>query len=250
MNITTDINILGGLPDWELVKVFLTGSVESMKSRGGTHGFTQIKTEKSVKRFEKAIKQSLLKFSNKDSELLFHKLLNEKGICNDTLLVLFWNGSLNNDLLHYLNDKVYFPALYSGRASLKNDEVEACLKELQATNKQIASWSDITIATTASKYLTLLKKFTLLEGGQKKSMNHPLLDDAVFVLFIYWLSGISEKANLIDSPWLNYAFSERNHLIDKLLQKKYSKYYNVTYLGDKLTIETTVPYAELYDKLY
>jgi hypothetical protein len=133
---------------------------------------------------------------------------------------------------------------------LKNDEVVACLKDLQGSNPQIANWSESTIETTASKYLTLLKKFTLLDGRQKKSINHPALDDALFIVFVYWLTGISEQTNIIDSPWLKYAFIEQQHFVEKLLQKKFSKFFNVVYLGDNLKIETTIPYEELYDKLF
>lgn len=70
--------------------------------------------------------------------------------------------SLNNELLAYLNEKVYFPVLFSGRTIITAEEVSACLKELKQTEEGLKEWSDSTIDITASKYLTLLKNSDFL----------------------------------------------------------------------------------------
>jgi hypothetical protein len=54
VKIDSSLNILGSLPDWNLVTVFLNASIGSMKKSGGIHTYTAIKTDKSVMRFEKA----------------------------------------------------------------------------------------------------------------------------------------------------------------------------------------------------
>jgi hypothetical protein len=162
-------------------------------------------------------------------------------------LILFWNASYNNDLLNHLNDKVFFPAFYSGRVSIKNDEVIASIKDLKLSEDDLKKWSEITVSTTASKYLTLLKKFGLMEGSLNKTIIHPNLNDNLFILFVYWIAAISDKPNLITNSWIQYCFSERQSFIDRLLQKKFSKYFNVVYTGDRLNIEPLIPYESIYE---
>lgn len=247
MKINSDINVLGSLPDWNLIQVFLSEDMISIKEKGGIHTYTAIKTDKSVMRFEKAIKATFLSFKNSNSESIFLSVIKANAISNEVLFLLFWNASVNNELLNYLNSKLFFPAFYSGRVSIKNDEVVACIKDLKQSEDDLKKWSEITITTTASKYLTLLKKFGLMEGSVNKSIVHPHLNDAMFILNVYWLVAISEKPNLVSSNWLPYSFSEKQAFLDRLLQKKFSKYFNVVYTGDKLSVEPLIPYESIYE---
>ena len=185
MHINSDINVLGSLPDWNLIKVFLSEDMDSIKEKGGIHTYTAIKTDKSVKRFEKAIKATLIQNKKAELETIIRQAIKVNGTSADTLLLLFWNASANNELLFHLNDKVFFPAFYSGRVSIKNDEVVACIKELKLSEDDLKKWSEITVTTTASKYLTLMKKFGMMIGSVNKSIVHPHLNDAMFVLFTY-----------------------------------------------------------------
>jgi len=249
LKINSDINVLGSLPDWNLINVFITENMNSIRLKGGIHTFTAIKTDKSVKRFEKAINETFLKFKNKEAELIFKSLIIHKGVSSETLLFLFWNASQNNELLNYINLKVFFPAFYSGRVSIRNEEVVACIKDLKQSENDLIKWSELTITTTASKYLTLLKKFGLMEGSLNKTILHPYLSDEMFVLFVYWLSAISEKPNLLKEVWLQYGMNELQAFLDRVMQKKFSKYFNVVYTGDKLSIETLISYDLIYDNI-
>jgi hypothetical protein len=247
MQINSDINVLGSLPDWNLIKVFLSEDMNSIGKNGGIHSFTAIKTDKSVKRFEKAIKATLIKNTKPELEIIIRQAIQTNTSSSESLILLFWNASANNELLFHLNDKVFFPAYYSGRVSIKNDEVIACIKELKQSEDDLKKWSEITITTTASKYLTLLKKFGLMEGSVNKSIIHPNLNDNLFILFVYWITAISEKPNLVNSSWIQYCFSEKQAFMDRLLQKKFSKYFNVVYTGDRLNIEPQIPYESIYE---
>ena len=249
MQINSDINVLGSLPDWNLIKVFLSEDMGSINKKGGIHTYTAIKTDKSVKRFEKAIKATLISCRKPELEIIIKQAIVANVTSADTLLLLFWNASANNELLFHLNENVFFPAFYSGRVSIKNDEVVACIKDLKLTQNDLQKWSEITVTTTASKYLTLLKKFGLMEGSVNKSILHPHLSDSLFILIAYWIAAISDKPNLVDSPWLSYCFSERQVFLDRLLQKKFSKYFNVVYTGDKLNIEPIISYQLIYEHI-
>lgn len=247
MQINSDINVLGSLPDWNLIKVFLSEDMHSIGKNGGINSYTAIKTDKSVKRFEKAIKATLIQNKKPELEIIIRQAINANAASADTLLILFWNASDNNDLLNHLNDKVFFPAFYSGRVSIKNDEVIASIKDLKLSEDDLKKWSEITVSTTASKYLTLLKKFGLMEGSLNKTIVHPILNDNLFILFVYWIAAISDKPNLINNSWIPYCFSETQSFIDRILQKKFSKYFNVVYTGDRLNIEPLIPYESIYE---
>lgn len=246
MKINSDLNILGGLPDWNLINVFLNENTDQTQSGRSIHSFTKIKTDKSVKRFEKAILSTLIHFKDQNMESLIRSVLSGENITNDSLYLLFWNASSNNELLHYLNKQVFMIAFYSGRISIKLDEVIACLKDLREREVDLRKWSDSTLEITASKYLTLLKKFNLMEGTQKKSIVHPYLSDKMFVLFVYWLSLVEAKPNVLESEWINYSFCEKAVFIERIMQKRFSKFFQITYTGDSLKIETTIPYSEIY----
>lgn len=247
MKINSDINVLGSLPDLNLIKVFMNESMQSLNQNGGYHSYTSIKTDKSVKRFENAIKATLLGFRNKEVELLFKSTVTAESISSDSLLIIFWNASFNNELLNHLNVKVFFPAFYSGRVTIKNDEIIACFNELKESENDLKKWSESTINITASKYLTFLKKFGLMEGSVNKSILHPHLSDKLFVLFVYWLLSIESVSNILNSNWLQYSFSEKNIFIERVLQKKYSKFFNILFTGDRMKIEPLISYKEIYN---
>ena len=137
-----------------------------------------------MKRFEKAIRTTLLSNKRSDLEIIIRRAIKISAINTDTLLLLFWNASSNNEFLFHLNDKV-----------------------------------------------------------------HPYLSDEMFILFAYWIAAISQKPNLVNSHWLHYCFSEKQAFLDRLLQKKFSKYFNVVYTGDKLSIEPIIPYELIYEQI-
>ena len=246
MIINSDINVLGSLPDWNLINVFLKDNISSLRKVGGVHTYTVIKTDKSVKRLEKAISGTLIKFCGAKVAALVRDMFELERISNDSLLLIFWNASFNNELLNYLNTEIYFLAFYSGRISIKQDEVVACLKDLKEREIELKKWSDSTLKITASKYLTLLKKFHLMEGLLNKSIVHPYLNDKMFILFVYWLTATESKSNLLESEWLKYSFCEKPIFIERLMQKKFAKYFQLNYTGDNLKIETTMPYEKIY----
>ena len=248
MIINTDINILGGLSEFNLIEALLKKSTETTINES-SQVYSNIKTIKALKRYERAILNTLIRFTNPKIEALIRQVIDSEGITSDSLLLLFWNASTNNELLDYLNQKVYFPALYSGRVTVKKDEVRACLNELKQSEESLQKWSDSTIDTVSRKYLALLRRFNLMAGVRKQTIIHNNISDKVLILFIYWLLAVETKANVLESNWLPYCFQEKEILLQLIMQKKFMKYYNVNYSGDKLKIEPLFSYEEVYDEL-
>lgn len=248
MDINSDINVLGSLSDFGLIRILLNQDKNSIE-KTTRQSYSSIKTIRSFKRFAKAINNTILQFKSPSIEILIRRILDGEGISSDSLLMLFWNASVNNELLDYLNQKVFFPAFFSGRITITKDEIVACLKELAQTELSMQKWSASTISTTASKYLTLLKKFNLMEGGSNKTISHNYVRDTTLILFIYWLLAVETKSNILESKWLQYCFVEKEVFIKLVMQKKFIKYINLNYSGDSLKIETTFSYEEIYDGL-
>jgi hypothetical protein len=247
--INSDINILGSLADWNLISIF--GGIGSNEPVSADHhSFTAIKTSKSVKRFKNAIENNFLRFDTDEIESLFDSLLTIKGIDSDTQLFLFWVLSQNNELIKYLNSTVFFPAFYSGRVSIRIDDVIASLFELKETEPQLKSWSNSTLTITASKYLTLLKKFDLLEGTLKKTIKNKFLSDEMFLVFVFWVCQFKEPSNVLKSEWLKYGFMEVSTFIERVVLKKYTQFYTITYNGDILRIEPSIPYHQLIESIH
>ena len=88
-----------------------------------------------------------------------------------------------------------------------------------------------------------------MEGTLNKKILHPYLSDKMFVMFIYWLNSTESRSNLIDSQWLKYSFCELPVFLERVMQKRFTKYFDLIYTGDKLTIETTIPYENIYNAL-
>ena len=60
MDINTDINILGGMPDYNLIRIYIAGEAKDKSTSEVQLQYTNIKTEKAFKRFRKAIDLSLI----------------------------------------------------------------------------------------------------------------------------------------------------------------------------------------------
>lgn len=223
MDINSDINILGGVPDYNLIRIYIAGEAKDKSSDEIQREYTTIKTEKAFKRFQRAIDKSMNSFKTTELKEMIQTLCNTQSLDETMLLLFFWNMSVNNEMFAYLNEQVYFPMLFSGRNVVTAEEVLACLKELKQGETTLQKWSDSTMKITASKYLTVMKKLGLVNGGIKKRIVYKNLSDKQFLLFAYWLMQVEESTNLSDSSWMKYGFMEKPYFIERCLQNKYRR---------------------------
>lgn len=249
MNINTDINVLGSILDLNIISNVFNRGGKHISENSNDFSITKIKTTKSLKRYESAIKNTLILFKNEEIKELFETVFFKEGLSEDFLSILFLNASFNNDLLDYFNQNVYFPAFFSGRITIKKEEIIACVNDLKQREEVVKKWSDSTIDVTASKYLSFLKKFYLLEGGRNKSIRHKYIDDKQLTVFIYWLLKVESKPNILESKWLGYCFLDKEIFKERVLQRKFMKYINVIYTGDSMKLETLISYKDIYNEL-
>jgi hypothetical protein len=249
MNINTDINILGSILDLTLISKTLNIDREKGSKDPNALSNTSLKTTRSLERYERAIRKTLVFFKKDELRDLFTTVFANEGLSEDCLSLLFLNISFNNELLDYLNQSIFFPAYFSGRIAIKKSEIVACINDLRQTEESIREWSASTIDVMARKYLALLDKFNLMEGGRYKSIKYRYINDKQLITFAYWLITIESKPNLLESKWLSYGFLEKESFRERILQKKFMKYLDVTYTGDSMKLEPRISYKDIYNEL-
>lgn len=249
MNVNTDINVLGSIVDLTLIGNLLSLGIENDFGKNTELSNSKLKTTKTLRRYESAIQNTLIRFNEEEIKALVESVFIKEGLSDVCLSLLFLNASANNDLLDYINRNVYFPAYFSGRIAIQKSEIIACITDLKQIGVSVKKWSDSTIDVVSRKYLAFLHKFRLLEGGRNKTIRHKYMDDNRLIVFIYWLTKIETKPNLLTSKWLTYCFLDRETFIKRVLQKKFMKYIDVSYNGDWMKLETKFSYKDVYNEL-
>lgn len=166
--------------------------------------------------------------------------------------MLFWIFSMNNRLFYEMNRDVYLKFYFQGRAELPMPEVLAYLKELVNQNPELKDrWSEKTIRTIASKYLTILKKFGLLEGGQKKSFNYVSVSDEMLALFVH-LHKLREpqEKNLLEDEFFPFSFVSKETLLDRMKRLGKKGWINMNYTGTTLRAAGVFGPNEIIDGIF
>jgi len=251
----TDINIIGSIPDYHLLikalPILVNNKVLLEKILVEDNEFN-FRTEKSRKRFLSAINSAFIfediDFNKYNSELL--------GVFeNDNksqLVILFWLFSLKNTLFFELNRDVFFKYYYQGRAVLPKEDIVAFLKELLYNNKELrGKWSEITIETIASKYLTVLKKFGLLEGVQKKHFNNIRISNELLAVFIHLYKKISNRStNVLEDDFTQFSFVAENNLLERLKKIAKKDWIKMKYSGTALSVEPVFDKNNIKDGIF
>lgn len=89
MDVNTDINILGGMPDYNLIRIYIAGEAKDKSTSEVQLQYTNIKTEKAFKRFRKAIDKSMNSFKNDKLKRMIQMLCNEQDL-DETMLLMFF----------------------------------------------------------------------------------------------------------------------------------------------------------------
>ena len=249
MTINTDINIIGSILDLNIISNMLEIDGKEIPGNNYDLSTTKLKTTRSLKRYTRAIKNTLIYFKNQEIKDLFIEVFVNEALSEDCLMILFLNVSVNNDLLNYFNQNIYFPAYFSNRTHIQKDEIIAAINDLKQSEDAVKKWSDSTIDILSRKYLALLQKFNLLGSGRNKPIKRTIINDKQLILFIYCLLKIETKTNIIESKWLIYCLLEKEIFKERVLQKKFMKYFRVMYTGNAMKLEPHFLYKDVYYEL-
>jgi len=132
-NYNTDINIIGSIPDYELIykaiELFSTKNDELENLIVVDNQF-DFRTEKSRKRFLSAVYSAFLNFNSSNHKELLIQLFNTNLSLQSKQMILFWQFSFTNKLFYEITKNVFIKSYFSGRVSLPKDDVVAFIKEI------------------------------------------------------------------------------------------------------------------------
>lgn len=245
MKYNTDINILGSIPDYHLIfkaLPLLYAKDARLNQILVTDNEFELRTEKSRKRFLSLLTSAFVN-KNKAVNDFAGKLLDEEiTLESENGIILFWLFSINNQLFNELNNRVFLKLYYQGRAELPTTEVEAYLKDLISRTPELKSkWSDKTVKTIASKYLTLLKKLNLLEGSRKKSFCFIRISDEQIVYLIHLYTLLNQQgSNFLEHDFAKWMFISNDALVERLKKVAKKDWIKMNYTGVALKVESAL----------
>ena len=227
----TDTNIIGGIPDFSELLDYIR-SIYSDENDNFT-----FRTTKTTNRFSKAIESGILNFANESHKQLFIDALHNGAFSlNDEYLLLFWQMVYSNKLFRQITEEVFMKAIYQGRVSLSANDILCYLRYLKTDNNSL-DWSESTLKTTSSKYLTILKKLNLAEGTIRKIILHPTISNDLFVYFIRWALLVCPTDKTLNNPFIQFGFLDHSTLIARLKKIENISYWSITQIGNDITIE-------------
>lgn len=255
MKYNTDINIVGSIPDYHLIYKalpLLYAKNDKLIQILVKDNEFNLRTEKSRKRFLSALNSAFVCEDNTINQFIGN-ILNEKDI-NDKnkAIILFWLFSINNELFRELNNKLFLKYYYQGRAEFPVKDVEAYLKDLISRTEELQGrWSENTISTIASKYLTILKKLNLLEGTQKKSFCFISVSDELIVCLIHMYSLMNQQgANFLEHEFSHWMFISKDSILERLKKIGEKDWIKMSYTGSALRVESGFNTNNIIDGIF
>ncbi len=229
----SNINVLGGFPDYANMVRYVVDKINDVPDTDFS-----FRTEKSVKRFIAGIHQDVILFKNqKHQDIIIDAFSSENLLIDQKLLVLFWHLCVNNRLFAIITEDYFMKSVYSGRVTLRPEEILSLLYELRRQYPDELKWSDTTLKITASKYLTMLKKLGLATGKQIKKIRYPTIGDEVFVILVRLALVVYPDDPSEQNPLFKFSFLEQDSLLNRLKAIKFTPYWNITQLGNNIKIE-------------
>ena len=255
MNYNTDINIVGSIHDYHLIykalPLLISKEDKLIQILVKDNEFN-LRTEKSRKRFLSVLNSA---FVNEDEaindfvgEIIGSKDLDEKS----KAIFLFWVFSINNELFRELNNLLFLKYYFQGRAEFPAKDVVAYLKDLIARTEELKGrWSENTIGTIASKYLTVLKKLNLLEGTQKKSFCFIRVSDQLIVCLIHIYNLMNQQgANFLDHEFSQWMFISKDSILERLKKISKKDWIKINYTGSTLRVESVFNKNNIIDGIF
>lgn len=251
----TDINILGGIPDYSLIytalPLLVEGKDDLYNSLVNNNDF-DFRTERSRRRFFTLLKSAFIS-KNDDINILSANLI--RHLENDEksqVLVLFWLFSLNNRLFYELNRDVFLKYFFQGRAELPKADVVAYLKDKIATNEELkGKWTDSTVDTVAYKYLSVLKKLHLLEGSRKKTFCFVRVSDEMLAAFVHFYTYSNRNDNnVLNDEFFTLSFVQNENTVARLKKIGKKDWIKMNYTGTSLKVEGAFQPNEIIDGIF
>lgn len=253
--INSDINIIGGIPDFNLIEVTLSQlaigkGIVDLKELLVTNNAFDFRTESTRKRFMFAMQRNILVFANNKHKQLIEALFGASGLESLKRRAVFWQLLVGNDLFRAISKDVYAKVYFSGRTTIASSEVYAYLKDLQNSSEKLRAFSDSTLQIIASKYLTILKKLGMVDGLAKKRILNIRLSENEVLFFLYFCLSIDTSTrDVLKNTYREFFFLEKTELAQALKNIKFMPFIDLTSTGEALNVQLKLSPQELVDAI-
>lgn len=229
------VGILGGVPDYSVMIDHINHLLSDCPAEEQTS--FQFRTNSATGRFSRVVESCFLSFENDSHRHLFKNAVSSNDFTlEEKLIILFWQLAYCNVLFSEITSNVFLRALYSGRTSISSSDVEAFMKHLKVQSPEDMSWSDSTIKTTASKYLTVLKKLGFADGKIQKAIRAPHISSSLFIYLVKFALSAYPDFNNLDNPMFRYSFLDNQSIINRLKTIEYIPLWDITQVANDITI--------------
>jgi len=217
-----------------------------------TNNEFDFRTEKSRKRFLSALNSAFVSKNKTIDELASNLMIHFKNDVYAQAVLLFWLFSMNNKLFFELNRDLFLKYYFQGRAELPKEAVIAYIKDLISREDELkGKWSEITIETIASKYLTILKKLNLVEGNQKKKFTLIRVSDELLTVFIHLINLLeNRKGNFLEDDFLGFTFVSKENILERLKRIGKKDWIKLNYNGVTLQVEPVFNNNNIIDGIF
>ncbi len=245
----TAINIIGSLKDFNVIYEVVNSYFNQDNSIN--RALLYLKTEKSRKRVESAITSSFLRFKNQEHKDLIQYTFADTFELNKNF-ILFWQFALSNKLFLDITKEVFVKMYFSGRVSISREVIIAYLKDFISRNKNLRiKWSEKTITTLATKYLSIMNKLNFIENTRSKTFKYINLPGELLVLFLYFAKLYAPNiSNILENDFLSLSFVHPEDIHEKLKKLSLKGFFNMSFSGNKLNIELIHNYNGICDVLH
>lgn len=231
----SSVNVLGSIPDYSSMIDFICEYCGCAYEEQSSFSF---RTHKTFTRFLAAIKTAILQFANDAHRQLFLEAISSNEVVfQEKLLMVYWQMVYACPLFHRISDEVLMKAVYQGRTTLSTIDILALLHHIKETEIGELSWSEATLKTCASKYLTILKKLNLADGTIKKQILYPPITSSLFAYFIKMAMTVYPEQKTLDNPMMAFSFYDKASLISKLKRVEYVPLWNISQVGEDVVID-------------
>lgn len=251
----TTINVVGGIRDYslvfEVISVYLDNE-DSVEQLIYQRNEFNLRTNKSKKRIERAINKAFLNFKNSDHQAIIKGIFQDYIPVSDKKLALFWHFALNNRLFLEISIQVFAKIFYSGRVSINKNDIIAYLKDfLLSEEAKDISWSESTINTLATKYLSFMTKLQFLKPKRNKVFEEIRISSQSLIIFLYFAKLFQPyDNNILKNQFLLLSFISHKEISNRLKKLAVKEIFNMSFDGVSLNVDFIYSYQEICNVLY
>ena len=254
----TAINPLGSISDLnviiETLKSFKKNGLDDTKDEfveGNAFGFN---ITSSRKRFFTVIKKLFLKNSeDRSNQFFLNTIVNNSPSNSFKRQLIYLEAFRKNDLFADITTNLVYEKYHENRRLIDTKELLNFLLDFGEGTK-ITEWSESTVKTISSKYISFMKRTGLFEKdeGYKSMIAFPYPDEKLITYIVYLLKATDlSDDEIYNSDLFKALMLTEDQKVDLLKKGSLKGYYDFNFTGAKnATFELNYSREEIIDELF